>query len=195
MPDEKGMPKDLVEILAPLPGCNSFLICSGGFRFASTTGYSLPALRADVQPWAGIGERFQRYSFSVKSSQKWMAFRFLCRALTRRSLLAVLFYPLTGKADDSRCRITVQVSRLAFDSTAPNLMSHYKRNELATTRMKSHEGVSTEGTLWMDFLVGVVGFRSDSVERLRSAPAILALVHFQAYVHQYLRSSICKANC
>ena len=81
-----------------------------------------------------------------------------------------LVCPFTGKADDSRCRIMVQVSRIAFDSTAPNLMSHHKRNELATTRMKPHEVVSTEGTLWMDFLVSVVRFRSDSVGRLRSAP-------------------------
>jgi len=29
-----------------LPGCKSFLIRSGGFRFASTTGYCLAALRA-----------------------------------------------------------------------------------------------------------------------------------------------------
>jgi hypothetical protein len=36
------------EILAPLRGATLFLICSGGFRFASTTGYYLPALRAEV---------------------------------------------------------------------------------------------------------------------------------------------------
>jgi hypothetical protein len=29
--------------------CNSFLICSGGFRCASTTVYYLPALQADAQ--------------------------------------------------------------------------------------------------------------------------------------------------
>ena len=29
-------------------GCHSFLICSGGFRFAATTGYCLSALRADA---------------------------------------------------------------------------------------------------------------------------------------------------
>ena len=44
----KGCSRDSVEILAPLQGGNSFLICSGGFLFASTTGYYLPALRADV---------------------------------------------------------------------------------------------------------------------------------------------------
>ena len=36
------------EILAPLRGASFFLISSGGFRFASTTGYYLPALRADA---------------------------------------------------------------------------------------------------------------------------------------------------
>ena len=30
---------------------------------------------AKAQPWAGIGERFQRYSFADKSSQEWVAFR------------------------------------------------------------------------------------------------------------------------
>jgi hypothetical protein len=28
---------------------------------------------AKAQPWAGISERFQRYSFSDESSQKWVA--------------------------------------------------------------------------------------------------------------------------
>jgi hypothetical protein len=32
---------------------------------------------AKAQPWAGIGERFQRYSFFDKFSQKWVAFRFI----------------------------------------------------------------------------------------------------------------------
>ena len=44
---KKGMQDMLFEILAPLRGAKSFLICSGGFRFASTTGYYLPAFRAD----------------------------------------------------------------------------------------------------------------------------------------------------
>jgi len=30
---------------------------------------------AKAQPWAGIGERFQRYLFSNQSCQKWVAFR------------------------------------------------------------------------------------------------------------------------
>ena len=40
------MQEILFEILAPLRGATLFLICSGGFRFASTTGYYLSALRA-----------------------------------------------------------------------------------------------------------------------------------------------------
>ena len=36
------------EVLAPLQGATVFRICSGGFRFASTTGYYLPALRAEA---------------------------------------------------------------------------------------------------------------------------------------------------
>jgi len=46
VPDEKRKQSSL---LAPLRGCNFFLICSGGFRFAATTGYCLPALQADLQ--------------------------------------------------------------------------------------------------------------------------------------------------
>ncbi len=42
-----GYARDFFAILAPL-WCNSFLTGSGGFRFASTTAYYLPALRADV---------------------------------------------------------------------------------------------------------------------------------------------------
>jgi hypothetical protein len=38
-----------IKILAPLRGAPLFLICSGGFRFASTTGYYLAALRAETR--------------------------------------------------------------------------------------------------------------------------------------------------
>jgi hypothetical protein len=37
-----------IKILAPLRGAALFLTCSGGFRFASTTGYYLAALRAEA---------------------------------------------------------------------------------------------------------------------------------------------------
>ena len=30
---------------------------------------------AKAQPWAGIGERFQRYSFSDEASQEWVSIR------------------------------------------------------------------------------------------------------------------------
>ena len=39
----------LFEILAPLRGATLFLIYPGGFRFASTAGYYLPALRAEAR--------------------------------------------------------------------------------------------------------------------------------------------------
>jgi hypothetical protein len=42
VPDDKGF-----EILAPLRGATFFSTCSGGFRFASTAGYHLPALEAE----------------------------------------------------------------------------------------------------------------------------------------------------
>ena len=48
VPDEQGVQAVFFEILAPLRGATLSLICSGGFRFASTTGYYLPALRADA---------------------------------------------------------------------------------------------------------------------------------------------------
>jgi len=48
VPDEKGPQEILFEISRTPSGYNPFLICSGGFRFASTTGYYLQALRADV---------------------------------------------------------------------------------------------------------------------------------------------------
>jgi len=40
VPEEKGL-----EILAPLRGATFFSTCSGGFHFASTTGYWLATLR------------------------------------------------------------------------------------------------------------------------------------------------------
>jgi hypothetical protein len=45
---EGGMQEIFFEILAPLRGAILLWICSGGFRFAATTGYYLPALQADA---------------------------------------------------------------------------------------------------------------------------------------------------
>ena len=48
-----------LEILAPLRGATIFSIWSGGFRCATTTGYYLPALRADP---ASISRSISRFS-------------------------------------------------------------------------------------------------------------------------------------
>ena len=47
---------------------------SPGFALKPWVQKRLPRV-AKAQPWAGIGERFQRYLFSNQSCQKWVAFR------------------------------------------------------------------------------------------------------------------------
>jgi hypothetical protein len=71
-----------------LPGC-TFLLCSAGFRFASTTGYYRSALRADVHPRAllplklestgtllflsqDLGSRSRRNLELSDSAQRWV---------------------------------------------------------------------------------------------------------------------------
>jgi hypothetical protein len=65
-------------LFATLKGLRGFVVNKrrrNSFRVAPSRNEMRFPRVGKAQPWAGIGERFQRYSFSDKSSQKCLAFR------------------------------------------------------------------------------------------------------------------------
>jgi hypothetical protein len=70
--------KCLRRFFATLKGLRGFVVNKrrrNSFRVAPSRNEMRFPRVGKAQPWAGIGERFQRYSFSDKSSQKCLAFR------------------------------------------------------------------------------------------------------------------------
>ena len=73
-------------LFATLKGLRGFAVNKrrrNSFRVApSRNGMRFPRV-AKAQPWAGIGERFQRYSFQISLSQKWVSIRLFVQSLSK----------------------------------------------------------------------------------------------------------------